>query len=152
MTPIPTLAIKMSCEAPRHGWMGVSLTVGAQVVEIDASDVPNNPVADLLDALDLATYGTPSQVWWHLEPDGYFMHFTPDGDRVHFRIDFAPDSDSRSARVHTVAETSGSRAQVLLPFWRFVRNFQSRGYTEPHWPPDDFARIDVVKARIRQPG
>ena len=131
--------------------MGVTLTVGAQVVEIDASDVPNKPVADLLDALDLATYGTPSRVWWHLEPDGYFMYFTPDGHRVHFRIDFAPDSDSKSARVHTVAETSGSRVQVLLPFWCFVRNFQSRAYAEPHWPPDDFERIGVVKARIKQP-
>ncbi|NHZ35853.1 hypothetical protein [Massilia rubra] len=148
MTELSTLPIKMRNQPPRHGWMGVTLTLGAQVVEIDASDVPNNPVADLLDALDLAAHGLPSRVWWHLEPDGYFMYFIPDGDQVHFRIDFAPDSEA--ARAHTVAQGTGSRAHVLLPFWRFVRNFQAGAYTEPHWPPTDFSRIDVVEARIKQ--
>ncbi|RSZ60744.1 hypothetical protein HF313_18405 [Massilia atriviolacea] len=148
MTDSATAPIKISHQPPRHGWMAVTLSVGAQVVEIDASDVPNNPVADLLEAIDLAAHGTPSRVWWHLEPDGYFMYFTPQGGAVHFRIDFAHDSDA--ARAQTVAQASGSRAQVLLPFWRFVRKVQSLAYAQPHWPPAGFERIEVVKARIKQ--
>ncbi|NHZ61371.1 hypothetical protein [Massilia genomosp. 1] len=148
MTELSTLPLDMRNHPPKHGWIGVSVTIGAQVVEIDASDVPNNPVADLLDALDLAAHGLPSRVWWHLEPDGYFMCFTPAGDQVHFRIDFAPDSDA--ARAYMVVQTVGSRAHVLLPFWRFVRNFHACAYTEPHWPRADFSRIDVVEARIKQ--
>lgn len=141
-----SMPIKMRYQPPRHGWLTVALTVGEQTVQIDASDVPNNPVADLLDALDLASNGVASTVWWNLEPDGYSMYFTPDGNQVDFRLDFAPGSQRERAR--TVAHTSGSSAHVLLPFWRFVRSFQSRDFTEPHWPMADFARIDLVRATI----
>lgn len=60
------MTIKIRYQPPEHGSMVVTVTVGEQVVEIGATDVPNNPVADLLDALDLAACGAPSRVWWHL--------------------------------------------------------------------------------------
>ena len=138
--------IRISYQPPSNGWLTVLLTVDAVPVEIDASDVPNNPIGDLVAALDLAAQGVPSSVWWHLEPGGYFMYFTPHGNDVQLRLDF--ERSSETARASTVLAFQGSPKQVLLPFWRFVREFQSHDFQEPHWPPADYTRMDIIKANI----
>ncbi len=137
----------MSYEPPSHGWLKLTIFVNEQAIEIDASDVPNNPVEELLSALELVANGVPSCVWWHLEPDGYFMYFLPVADNIHLKIVFAPDSVS--AQGTTIAEISDTPANVLLPFWRFVREFQTHNFREPHWPDTDFSRLLAVKDRIR---
>lgn len=141
---------RISYKAPVHGWLTLTVAVNGTAVEIDASDVPNNPIENLLAALEVAADGGPSSVWWNLEPDGYFMYFTPRGEHIHFRLEFATCSDA--SRGKTVLDASGSPAQILLPFWRFVREFQSHSYDEPHWPVTDYSRIDAVKEKITLPG
>jgi len=139
-------SIKVQHEPPSHGWLRLQLDVAGHSVSIDASDVPNNPVQELVEALDQAASGTESCVWWHLEPDGYFMHFTPTEKEIELRLHFAPRSErSRSQEVFAVR---GSRAEVLLPFWRFLREFQSHSYVEPQWPAVNYDRILAIKAVI----
>jgi len=138
--------IRIQHTPPSHGWVSLRLSVGDQSVAIDASDVPNNPIQDLVDAIDLVACGVHSQVWWHLEPDGYFMRFEPIGNDVLFRLDFAPRSERRLAE--PVLSLRGSRAEVLLPFFRFLREFQSHAYREPHWPEVHYERLFAVKAQL----
>jgi hypothetical protein len=126
--------------------MTLSLRVGEQRIEFVASDVPNNPIQELADALDLAVRGIHAQVWWHLEPYGYFMRFEPVGDEVFFQLDFALCSKRKSAT--PVLTFRGTRAEVLLPFWRFLREFQSHAYTEPHWPSVRYENLPAIKAKL----
>jgi hypothetical protein len=126
--------------------MTLSLCVGEQHIEFVASDVPNNPIQELADALDLAVRGIHAQVWWHLEPDGYFMRFAPVGDEVLFQLDFASCSERKCAT--PVLTLRGSRAEVLLPFWRFLREFQSHAYTAPHWPSVRYEHLLAIKAKL----
>ena len=135
--------------APSHGWLRLAVTAEGKTIEIDGSDVPNNPVQELIAALDLAAMGSDALVWWNLEPDGYFMHFIPKAGKVVLRIDHAVNSQrSRSA---TVLSVSGTSEQILLPFWRFVREFQSHNFQEPHWPPVEFGRLPAIKGNIGVP-
>lgn len=142
-------AIRISYAPPSHGWLTLTVSVNEQAVEIDASDVPNNPVEDLLSALELAANGVPSSVWWHLEPAGYFMYFTPINGSIHFKIEYVAHSEQAQGK--SVVEISGSPAQILLPFWRFVREFQTHEFEEPHWPVIDWNRILAVKDSILLP-
>jgi len=43
--------VTVTCEPPEHGRLSLRLTVLGRVIEIDASDVPHNPVQDLAIAL-----------------------------------------------------------------------------------------------------
>jgi hypothetical protein len=142
--PVPRIRIQHT--PPSHGWLSLQLSVGDRHVSIDASDVPNNPVQELVDALDLAASGASAQVWWHLEPDGWFMSFEPDGDDVRLQLDFAPHSER--SRAQPALRLRGPRAEILLPFWRFLRDFQSRAYPEPHWPAVDYRRMPAIKNRL----
>jgi len=120
--------------------------VNGYEIVIVASDVPNNPVQELLEALESAARGNEAKVWWHLEPDGYYMRFFSIGDEIKFVLEFAEESKSNCAK--NVLSVQGTRAEVLLPFWRFLRDFQSNNYFEPDWPSVDFGRIAVVREAI----
>jgi len=138
--------ISIRHKPPSHGWLQLELSVEGQSVGIDASGVPNNPIQELVEALEYAASGSESRVWWHLEPDGYFMHFIPVGKEIEFRLEFAPRSERSRSRA--ILSFQGGRAEVLLPFWRFLREFQSHSYVEPHWPSVSYERILAIKAAI----
>lgn len=101
------------------------------------------------DALYAATRGDAARVWWHLEPEGYFLHFEPDGERVRLRLDFALHGDP--ARARNVLTLDGTPREILLPFWRFLRKFQSGEPHAPHWPTIDYRDLDVIADRLRHP-
>ena len=138
--------IRVQHEPPSHGWLPILLEASGHSVTIDASDVPNNPIQELIEAIDQAASGAQSCVWWHLEPDGYFMQFTPSRDEIEFKLSFSPNSAHSQSK--EVLSVRGSRAEVLLPFWRFLREFQSHSYAEPHWPAVNYERLLVIKASI----
>lgn len=141
--------LRIHHEPPSHGWLPLRLAVGNRTIEIDASDVPNNPIQDLIEALGRAASGSEACVWWHLEPDGYFMHFKPIGSTVMLDLEFAPDSARSQAS--SVLSLLGDPAEVLLPFWRFIRAFQSHAYKTPHWPEVNYDQLIAIRQRIGGP-
>jgi hypothetical protein len=138
--------IELKYEPPSSGWLRLHLNVDGKIFEIDASNVPNNPIHDLAEAIEKAAQGHPSFVWWHLEPDGYFMHFVPVGDKIDFRLDYAPNSDRFGVR--PVASAQDEREKILILFWRFLRSFQSHQYNKPDWTATDATRMQAIKAKI----
>lgn len=139
-------SISIRYDPPVNGWLRIFLHIGVHHVVIDASDVPNNPVQELMDALDSIASGRKATVWWNLEPDGYFMHFEPKNDRINFFLEFSSNSDVRHS--HPVVTAQGTAAEILLPFWRFLRDFQSRDYPEMHWPEVCCQRVSIIKDNI----
>ena len=129
--------------------MRLSIQAADACIDIDASYTPDDPIRQLTDALCTATRGDAARVWWHLEPDGYFLHFEPDGDLIHLRLDFAPDSNRVRAR--NVLMLDGTAREILLPFWRFLRRFQSGEPHGEHWPDIDYRDLDVIADRLRHP-
>ena len=51
-----------------------------------------------------------------------------------------------------VVAIHGSPAQILMPFWRLVRQFQSHESKQQHWPHTDLTRVLEVKGKIKQAG
>jgi hypothetical protein len=132
---------------PKHGWLTLSLCLGSQDFVIDASDVPNNPVQDLISALEEASAGRAAAMWWNLEPDGYFMRFNPMADGIEFSLEFSKNSNENDANI--IARLQGTAAEVLLPFWKFLCEFQSHDYSQKHWPMVCYERISSIRDNIR---
>lgn len=139
--------ISIQHSPPKYGWLTLSLCVGSQEFVIDASDVPNNPVQELLSALEEASAGRTAAVWWNLEPDGYFMRFEPTVDGMQFRLEYSRNSNVNGVSI--IATLHGTVAEVLLPFWSFLREFQSRNYSEMHWPVVCYKRISIIRDNIQ---
>ena len=136
MTAPGSPSLQLGLGRPCHGWLPVRLAVGGQVIEFEASDVPQDPVEALVDALALAARDVASTVWWHLEPDGYFFDFQPLPQvpgTCRLGVCFAPGSSRALAA--EVASVSGDKTAILLPLWRALRQFQTLATDPLHWPP-----------------
>jgi len=114
------------------------------------SDVPACPIHQLIDAMLAATRGDAASVWWHLEPDGYFLRLEPCGARIHLQLDFSASSEAHRSR--RIASCEADARLTLLALWRFVRKFQSGQYGTPHWPLIDGRDLDLIKTRIMRIG
>jgi len=137
----------ISFEHPRHGWLPLRVEGAGRVIEFTASDVPNDPVAELCDALFLAARGESATVWWNLEPDGYYLHLEPLAPNTTLRLTFAPHS--ARAKEEEVLSVTAPTNRVLLVLWRFLRRFESAAFTEPHWPPVNFKGLEALGQRIK---
>jgi len=137
---------RISLANPEQGWVPVRVEIGAEVFEFVGSDVPNNPIQELVDALAKAAKGLEATVWWHLEPDGYYFKLEPSARGMRFHLLIARGSKESAKSVCASAE--GSKEEILLPIWRSLRRFQSLGVIEPDWPPVQFKALEGLKVLL----
>jgi hypothetical protein len=133
---------------PRNGWVSVSLCIGSEELEFSASDVPNNPIEELIGAMLDVSVNREATVWWHLEPDGYYFELSPIQEQVQLRVLFA--EHSRRDRRREVACIAGSKQDILLPLWRGLRQFQSFDVMEPHWPGVRYGALEEFGEQLRE--
>ena len=143
--------MKVKCKfgMPHHGWLPVKVTIGDFTLEFEASDVPVNPVDLLSASLLRALNGLESEVWWHLEPASYYFTFTPiEAGQYLLAISYA-DSHSDVEVRHEKLKVSGSKDEVIVPFWRAIREFVSHSYQEPHWPLTYDFELEKLSSAIK---
>lgn len=140
--------LKISFEPPHHGWLPLKIEVANVVEELATSDVPNNPIEDLCDALFKVNRGEAASVWLHSEPDGYFLGLEPIGELLSVRLTFAPDSKRK--RELEILSVQGKCVDLMMVFWRFLRKFEAAKFTEPHWPPADLKGLAGLGLSIKQ--
>jgi len=140
---MPTAPITVTYEPPEHGWVKLRLTIVDQEVEIDASDVPNNPVQELVVAMREMSEGLDASVWWHLEPEWYVMSFKHVQGGIRLEIERRQSPDDETAKQSVVAY-SGS--DVIRPFLDFLQDFRSRDFAEDDWPEVDWLPLDQLHA------
>ena len=139
--------VKLSFKKPEHGWLPTTLEVKEKNIEFDASDVPNNPVEQLIYSLSRALDGLRSTVWWHLEPAGYYFHFQPEVGQLRFSVTFSEDSNELDQK--EIVSIICSPKDVLLPFWRALQTFASYNSSEPHWSETSTDKLASLGKRIK---
>jgi hypothetical protein len=136
---------RINFEPPHHGWLPIDLSINDKKINFFASDVPNNPIQKLVNALHLANKNIPAEVWWHLEPDSYYFKFEHEGDLLRFKITFKPNANKQELEIVSIKVT---KAEILMPIWRMLRKFQSGQFAKPHWPPVDYGNMESIKADL----
>ena len=134
--------IKINFGKPEYGWLPVTLVTKDYNLDMDVSDVPVDPVQLLIDALSKALSGVDGEVWWHLEPNGYYFTFGLKENDYCLTIDSAHVSFEKEIR-YSEFTMSGSLEDIILPFWRALREFESHGYSDPAWP--DFPKSEMIR-------
>lgn len=142
-----TEKLKVEFGQPEHGWLHVDMQLGNFKLKFEASDVPINPIDQLISAIREITKGSKAEVWWHLEPAGYYLCFDK-LDRIYKLAILFEEADKNSKEI--VFQTEGSYQNLIMPFYRAIKKFVSLAYDEPHWPKTEEIEIkkltDLVKA------
>lgn len=136
---------------PAHGWLPVTLRCGSYSLELDVSDVPNNPIDELMSSLmhlsekKYKSWG-PQETILHLEPFCFYLLIERNGTNFDLLISQSKDFDGRREPVQTIR---GTFQEIILPIYRSLMHFFSFGYQAPHWPPQQQRSITELKGRIK---
>lgn len=84
--------MKFKLGRPEHGWVAVKVELAGTCLEFLASEVPNDPIEGLVDAIR-TTAGREASLWWHLEPDGWIFEFSPTPQGVRLQALYAEQSN-----------------------------------------------------------
>jgi hypothetical protein len=138
--------LKFSINKPEHGWLPCVLEINGKTFEIDASDVPTDPLDNLVDSLWRCCRGDNAEVWWHLEPAGYYFEFVPKLSELEFRVYFSIDSTNEKKELVTKAVCN--KRETLLMFWKSLKKTSSFKINEHDWLSFDFKDMDKLKEAI----
>jgi hypothetical protein len=138
--------LKIEFGQPEHGWLPVDFKHGEFELHFEASDVPVNPMDQLISGIRQIIQGIKMQVWWHLEPGGYYFDFEKEGENYKLRILF---SDTSTTDRELIFETQGNYDNIIMPFYRSIRNFFTRIIEEPHWPKTEEIEIKKLTELVK---
>ena len=140
--------MKFEIGSPEHGWVNIKISHNEIEIEFESSDVPNNPILELILAIESTLNGIDASVWWHLEPGGYYFKFTILGSELALEVLYSTNSVESQAQ--SVLVVNGSYYELLIPFWRALRKFETANYNEPHWPTVEFSSLEPIELRLKQ--
>lgn len=128
-----TSGIKLKFGPIEHGWVNIILSASGRELKIDASDVPIDPITELIKAVEGAClYKSSSEAWLSIEPNYYQMVFEPMGENIKISIFYVDElgahttGNSRRQRKTKELEYVGSTREVLVHFWRGFKELASR--------------------------
>lgn len=146
--------LKVSFSDPEHGWISLTVNYNLESFNVDVADVPSDSLLNLTAALhNLFLYDGQAAVTWHGEPIEYDMLFSRNDTNIILKIYEYPDHRRGSERGKRVCVISGAYDDVCLPFWRALKNLQSRFVLwelSTHWTyPFPSKQIDSLTSTIK---
>ncbi|HEY1032869.1 MAG TPA: hypothetical protein VGD89_13925 [Flavipsychrobacter sp.] len=118
---------------PSSGWLPVDLSYGDFHISFDASNVLNNPVAELRNVTENLQVGDCRKIEWWLEPAVYVFDFVKEGERVTFSIFEQDDLHDENAEQRLLLSIAGDSKEILLPFTEALNAFYAKQYDERDW-------------------
>jgi hypothetical protein len=90
--------------------------------------------------------GRESKTDWDLEPDNYEFLFAPTDDGVLLEVSLVErPSSGMPKRRSRALRWSGSVPQIVVPFWRALKKFQTTAHPSDAWrpfPSNVFAKLE----------
>lgn len=148
---------RVEFEPPRHGWIVMRMSAGAAVLQVAASAVPRDTVADLAGAIALILKGgSEATVLWHEEPGAHEFRFRAVAGGARLDVTQLRDA-SRTGRDERRAEVivlSAGPLDLCRPFWRALRRLESAvtpaAYESAWGFPFPSAKLGEVSTLIRR--
>ncbi len=118
--------LKISFKHEDHGWFPIEVSIGDTRTVIDASDVPRDPILELIEAVEKCfLHKSVSEAWLHLEPCYNKFVFSPSEESVNFKIYFI-EPKHKGLKESLELEYTGEYKELLFTFWRALKAYASR--------------------------
>lgn len=114
---------KLEFESPVNGWLPVSISYQNIQEVFHASSVPFDPIFQLTEILGSAVGGNGGEVWWNLEPAGYYLNIHSEKNEFIVKLEYSENSKNINREV--IFEHKAGFNETIVPIWRSLRKFQS---------------------------
>jgi len=120
-------SLQVSLESPQHGFMSLRLSSSTERFVAVVAHEPYNSLTALIDVLSTALGGDcDASVRWNGEPEEYDFILAVHGDSILLTIVRYPDHRRLVETSSIVFSFRGSKLDVCRPFWKELRDLQSR--------------------------
>ncbi|MGC4120294.1 MAG: hypothetical protein QM765_38075 [Myxococcales bacterium] len=121
------MALKVAFDDPSAGWVALTIISFEEEVQVIGSYTPTDSFLGLINALHAMLQVEGAQVsTWNEEPAEVDLCFTKTGDRIDSTLRRFPDRRRMKGTGEKILEVSGTFRGVCMPFWRALRNLQTR--------------------------
>jgi hypothetical protein len=131
-----TQRLKINLGRPEDGWLSAELNLGDQVYKFNPSYVPYDSINELVNALLKILDGYDKAiVRWNDEPVEHELVFETKDGQMDLRV-YLINETVIGKQPEEVFNFSGSAYEVIWPFWKALRDMesrQSREEYEKHW-------------------
>jgi hypothetical protein len=139
--------LRIEFGTPEHGWLPVKIAFNDFNLEFEASDVPANPIEQSILSLRSVIKGIKAEVWWHLEPEGYFLEFKKFDDDYTLSTFFAKSENSDRKMEFKV---NGSYESLILPIYRAIKKLADQKHDPQNWPAIDKTELDKLTELVEE--
>jgi hypothetical protein len=129
---------------PKHGWLPVDFIYQNFRIDFTASDVLNNPIEELYNAVTKLQDNNPRQIIWWLEPGAYFFDLEKNGSNITLTISETDDLHNGTEEKRVLCTISTHHNRIIKPFIAALQSFSAQTYTENDWP----YKLEEDKVRI----
>src|SRR5688500_20375043 len=84
-------SISIKLGTPEHGWLPVNFNYQDFHIDFAASDVLNDPIEELYNAITKLQDNYSRQIIWWLEPGAYYFDLEKKGQEITLKISFTDD-------------------------------------------------------------
>lgn len=118
----------------KHGWMPVNLITNNQQFSFIASYTPYDSIAELVEALSsFIQRGYPKIVRWNTEPTEYEFIFSESNNQGMLKVLEYTNRQKFQNLEQIVFTFCSSRVLLVIPFWRALRDVETRYNFEKNW-------------------
>jgi deoxyribodipyrimidine photolyase len=151
--------LKVNLGQPEHGWLNVELSVGDRTYSFYPSYTPYDSIGELVEALLTILDGRDkAAVRWNDEPTEHEFIFKSKGNRANLRVYLIRVASTIKTQAKREPELvfafDGSVYEVIRPFWKAIRDLQSRQsldeYRERWGRPFPQVEAEELTERIKE--
>ena len=118
--------LKVSFDEPEHGWIAITVSVDDERFMLIPSHVPYDSITELAVALNKILEGySEAAVRWNEEPAEYEFVFRVNEGSLNLDV-YEVTTVQGGIRRNSVFSFSGPRDQLVISFWRALRELQGR--------------------------
>jgi len=145
--------LKVSFDEPEHGWIEITMSADDEQFMLIPSHVPYDSITELTVALNKILEGySEATVRWNEEPAEYEFVFRVSDGSLNLDV-YEVISVQGGIRRNSVFNFIGPRDQLLISFWRALRELQGRydpAEYERRWKePFPTREMEVLTQRMR---
>jgi len=119
---------------PKHGWLPVDFIYQNFRIDFSASDVLNDPIEELYNAVTKLQDNNPRQIIWWLEPGAYFFDLEKKGPNITLTISETDDLHNENEEKRVLCTISTDHHGIIKPFITALQSFSRQTYAENDWP------------------
>jgi len=127
-------SISIAFGTPEHGWLPVSFRFQDFELNFAASDVLNDPIEELYNAITKLCENYTRQIIWWLEPAAYYFDLDKNGQEITLTISETDNIHYEKTEKRVLQTIIGDENGILKPLVSALKDFCSQTYPENHWP------------------